>query len=88
MVDLLICLDQDNYKKCSHCNKPGHVKENCFRLMKCVYCKRTGHPLQYCSQRARDLVSVAEQIVNDPTEGSKLPDKMKKFFENGSSLNL
>ena len=80
--------DQDSDKKCSHCNKPGHVKENCFRLMKCSYCKRTGHPLQYCSQRARDLVSVAEQIVNDPTEGSKLPDKMKKFFENGSSLNL
>ena len=56
--------------------------------MECVYCKRTGHPLQYCSERAKDLFSSAEQLVNDLNEKSKMPDTMKKFLEDGSPLNL
>ena len=80
--------NQDKNSKCTHCNRVGHTKETCFKLMECVYCKRTGHPLQYCSERAKDLVSLAEQLVNDPNEKSKMPDKMKKFLEDGSPLNL
>ena len=41
-------------KRCSHCKKKGHVKENCYKLHTCTKCKKIGHHERYCKQHVRE----------------------------------
>jgi len=35
---------------CDFCHMKGHVREDCFKLMKCDHCGKTGHIIGKCYQ--------------------------------------
>jgi hypothetical protein len=36
---------------CSHCRKPGHVRDNCYKLRQCWNCKEPGHIAKNCQKQ-------------------------------------
>jgi hypothetical protein len=45
---------------CSHCDKVGHTRERCFRLMDCKSCGKKGHSLANCFKHASEVIARAQ----------------------------
>ncbi|XP_074294236.1 uncharacterized protein LOC141622081 [Silene latifolia] len=40
--------DAEGFKHCTHCNRDGHVIEDCYKLKTCTFCKIKGHIQEHC----------------------------------------
>ncbi|XP_074306620.1 uncharacterized protein LOC141641876 [Silene latifolia] len=41
-------VDERPQKKCAHCNKKGHLVEDCYQLQTCTFCNILGHIREHC----------------------------------------
>ncbi|XP_074308066.1 uncharacterized protein LOC141642964 [Silene latifolia] len=39
---------EEGFKHCTHCNRDGHVIEDCYKLKTCSFCKVKGHIQDHC----------------------------------------
>ncbi|XP_074314369.1 uncharacterized protein LOC141649583 [Silene latifolia] len=39
---------EEGFKHCTHCNRDGHVIEDCYKLKTCTFCKVKGHIQEHC----------------------------------------
>jgi len=45
---------------CDHCDKTGHTRERCFKLMDCRSCGKKGHTLAHCFKHANEVIARAQ----------------------------
>jgi hypothetical protein len=61
---------------CEDCQKTGHTKDTCWKLVKCDHCNQQGHPTRFCRKLATQLLDLRERVKNGELTVEQLHEQL------------
>ena len=66
--------------KCSHCQRTGHMEDQCFDLHPCCHCGKPNHSLEKCRNQQKSARLKIHYEWIDPWEWSSTVKRLSQFY--------